>query len=163
MNLLNELKISLFKPHLYHTLKGESFGKLLRFDLIVSIAGLILYTIMKGFKSVIYGNFDVFLLYYKTLEIPTLIGIVLYATIGVAFAALFLSGIFFAYNKFKHINIPFTNVYNYANHTLLIAVFISNLLGPFVILFTVGFYMMAVRGDLLKARDGVSPLKYLKF
>jgi hypothetical protein len=148
---------------LYHTLKGESFVKLLRFDLIVSIVGLIFFVIIKGIKSVIYGNFDVFILYYKTLEIPTLIGIILYATLGVAFAALFLSVIFFGYNKFKHIDIPFTSVYNYANHTLLIAVFISNLFGPFVILFAVGYYMMAVKGYMLNAKDGVNPLKYLKF
>ncbi|WP_160680038.1 hypothetical protein [Clostridium sp. C8-1-8] len=163
MNLLYELKISMFKPHLYHKFKDQPFGKLLKFDFLVAITGFIFFMFMKAIKGVIYGNFSSVINYYITFDVATILGIILYSAIGTAITALFLSFLFLGYNKFKHINnMSFSSIYNYATHTLLIAIFIGNLMGPFVILFILGYYIMAVKGDLLNAQDGVSPLKYLR-
>lgn len=101
MGILEELKISIFLPQQYYRLKGESIIKLLRFDLLLTILGVLYLTLIKLILSLITNNFSIFLNYYSQLSPIYIVLSLLYLFIGLVVSSVVLSFIFYVVGTLK--------------------------------------------------------------
>lgn len=152
MTLLEELKISMIKPQFYYKLKNQSLLKILRFQLITSIVGIMILFISQLIKSIFFGGIGSFLSSYKNISLPYLIGTILYMWIGIVFTALILSVIFYAFSYFKASNnLNFKGVYNYIAHSLIVCALVAPFMGPFVIFIVISIYVYAAKAEKINA------------
>lgn len=152
MTLLEEFKISMIKPQFYFKLKNQSLMKILRFQLITSIVGIIVLFIAQLIKSIFFGGIGSFLNSYKNVSISNLLGTIIYMWIGIIFTALTLSVIFYAFSYFKATsNLKFKDVYSYIAHSLIICALVAPFMGPFVIFIVISIYVYATKTEKMNA------------
>ncbi len=152
MTLLEEFKISMTKPQYYYKLKNQSILKILRFQLLTSLVGIIVLFISQWIKSAFFGGVGSFLNFFKDISIPYLLGTIFYMWIGIIFSALILSIIFFAFSYFRASNnLRFKDVYNYIAHTLIVCALVAPFMGPFVIFIVISIYAYATKTEKINA------------
>lgn len=148
MGVLEELKISLFMPQNYKRLKGESIVKLLRFDLILTIFGVVYLTLIKLIISLFTGNFSVFLNSYLKLSIKNIASSLLFLYIGLIASSLVLSLVFYVVALIKkQRELNYYDLIVYATHALAICIVLEEFFGPLVIIFSVGYFLISLGGE----------------
>ncbi|WKV08256.1 hypothetical protein Q2T46_12040 [Thermoanaerobacterium sp. CMT5567-10] len=148
MGVLEELKISLFMPQNYKRLKGESIIKLLRFDLILTIFGVVYLTVIKLIISLFTGNFSVFLNSYLKLSIKNIASSLLFLYIGLIASSLVLSFVFYVVALIKkQRELNYYDLIVYATHALAICIVLEEFFGPLVIIFSVGYFLISLGGE----------------
>jgi hypothetical protein len=163
MKVIDEMKTSLFKPHMYYTMQYMSFNKLMRFSFIATITGVMSSVLYTLFGALLMGRLGEVAREYLKYTVPLALSTIFYMWIGILISALALSLIFLVISKFsKYEKMNFYKLYNYAIHTLFPCIVLTPLFGPLVILLSIGFFLMAVKGEVMGAKVGFDPIKLLK-
>ncbi|BCZ46081.1 hypothetical protein psyc5s11_21480 [Clostridium gelidum] len=154
ISILKELKISLFKPHLYFELKNLSFGRILLFNFINALMAVLFSLILNFFVALFSEKIIWFGDYLQIITFKNLIITFLYMVFGLTISSLALSGLLklvMYWKKTKHVN--YVYLFNYATHSLLICALLNKFVGVYVIVFALGYCLMAVSKDTLKAQS----------
>lgn len=166
MTILKEIYISMFKPHEYYKFKEQTLPHLLAFLVLVLFVSEIFKTLYLFGFSLITGNFPaVYQLFLSGLTWTYALGL-LYSYVGLV-ASIIVFVILFKgvdlIKEYKHVKIGTQIIY--AVHMSLISAILSNVFSFFVIFFIAGYYIMAVKGELmLKANNNekINPLNLLR-
>ena len=156
IGVFEEIKISLFKPKQYYKLKNISILRLLGFYIIVALISVV-FTVASNFFIALFSKnilgFYRYLGTFFTLKNFTIS--FSYMVVGLFLSSIVISLLLIAINRFKKINgIKFRDIVNYATHSLLICAIFSRFVGAFVILFALGFCLIAVgaKNTILKEK-----------
>ncbi|MDK2805023.1 MAG: hypothetical protein PWR08_2025 [Thermoanaerobacterium sp.] len=152
MGIIEEFKISIFMPQHYHKLKGESIVKLLRFDFVLTILGVLYLTLIKLILSLFTGNFHTFLDYYSQLSFKNIVSSLLFLYIGLIASSIVLSIIFYIVATLKKTkDLGFYDLIVYATHALTICIILEEFFGPLVIVLSIGYFLISISGEKLIA------------
>ena len=150
ISILKELKISLFKPHLYFELKNLSIARILLFNFINALIAVLFSLIFNFFIALFSEKIIWFSNYLQIITFKNFTITFLYMVFGLTISSLVLSGLLklvMYWKKIKHVN--YVYLFNYATHSLLICALSNNFLGIFVIVFALAYCLMAVSKDTL--------------
>ena len=146
MNIFEEFKISFIKPQFYSRLRGESIPKILRFQVITTILAILYSMLLQFFIGAFTGKILVYVDYYKTLGSLSILVAIIYMWLGVLTSSLVIAIVYYIINLFKRVDhLNFKDLFNYASHVLIVCVIFAPFFGPLVILFAIGYYLMALR------------------
>lgn len=163
MKLIDEMKISLFKPQLYHKLKDMKFSILARFIFIVTIAEVIVTDMYTIFAGIVMGKLSQAVTEILPGDLVVFSGTIFWKWIIYMVAACIFAGIFWVISKFaKYKNMNFYKLYSYGAHILLLTILLKLFFGPFVMLLAIGYFFMAVKGEETGAVTGKQIAKYYK-
>lgn len=149
ISILKELKISLFKPHLYFELKNLSFARILLFNFINALMAVLFSLILNFFVASFSEKIIWFSNYVQIITFKNLIITFLYMVFGLTISSLVLSGLLklvMYWKKTKHVN--YVYLFNYATHSLLICALLNKFVGVFVIVFALAYCTMAISKDI---------------
>ena len=150
ISIIKELKISLFKPHLYFELKNLSIARILLFNFINALMAVLFSLILNFFVASFSEKIIWFSNYVQIITFKNLIITFLYMVFGLTISSLVLSGLLklvMYWKKNKHVN--YVYLFNYATHSLLICALLNKFVGVYVIVFALGYCLMAVSKDTL--------------
>lgn len=149
ISILKELKISLFKPHLYFELKNLSFARILLFNLINALIAVLFSLILNFFVALFSKKIIWFSNYLQIITFKNFIIAFLYMVLGLTISSLVLSGLLrlvMNWKRIKHLN--YVYLFNYATHSLLICALLNKFVGIFVIVFALAYCTMAINKDI---------------
>ena len=159
ISILKELKISLFKPHLYFELKNLSFARILLFNFINALMAVLFSLILNFFVALFSEKIIWFGDYLQIITFKNLIITFLYMVFGLTISSLALSGLLklvMYWKKTKHVN--YVYLFNYATHSLLICALLNKFVGVYVIVFALGYCLMAVSKDTLNYKKELNQI-----
>lgn len=149
ISILKELKISLFKPHLYFELKNLSFARILLFNFINALMAVLFSLVLNFFVALFSEKIIWFGDYLQIITFKNLIITFLYMVFGLTISSLVLSGLLklvMYWKKIKYIN--YVYLFNYATHSLLICALLNKFVGVYVIVFALVYCTMAISKDI---------------
>lgn len=145
IGIYKEIVISLFKPHLYHKLKELSVARVLAFNFITTLMTIIFLILLNFIIALLTRSFVGIGNYFDSFTLVALTTSVLYMVFGLFIGSILVSLLLlsiFRIKKKKLIN--YRNLFNYATHSLLICELLKNFVGAYVIVFALGYCIMAV-------------------
>jgi hypothetical protein len=154
ISIFKEIKISLFKPHLYFQLKNLSFARILLFNFINAFIAVTFSLILNFIVGLFFRKITWFNNYLQVVTYKNVMIAFLYMVLGLTISSFVLSGLLkliMYLKKVKHVN--FIYLFNYATHSLLICGLLNKFVGVFVIVFALGYCTMAISNDINYQKD----------
>lgn len=149
ISILKELKISLFKPHLYFELKNLSFTRILLFNFINALIAVVFSLILNFSVALFLEKIIWFSDYLQVITFKNFIIAFLYMFFGLTISSLVLSGLVKLIMYWKKItHVKYVYLFNYATHSLLICGLLNKFVGIFVIVFALAYCAMAISKDI---------------
>ncbi|WP_066020089.1 MULTISPECIES: hypothetical protein [Clostridium] len=149
MNIIEEIKVSLFKPYKYNEFKEESIFRIILFQGITVIISMIFLIVSEFFMSLFTGKLSVFKVYVSgfTLKNALITAFSMFVEIIIATFLISLLAKIVAHFR-KSDKLSFRVTFNYIAHSLLICSLFNRFFGPFVALLALSYYLMAVKEDI---------------
>lgn len=159
ISIFKELEISLFKPHLYYKLKKLSLIRIFLFNLINALVALLFSFICNFLIALFTKKLLGFSEYVGTFTLKIFMQTFLYMVLGLFLSSLVVSSLFLVISHLKKIkSVEYGYLFNYATHSLLICALLNNFLGRFVIIFALGYCLMAVSKDTLNYKKELNQI-----
>lgn len=149
MSIIDEIKMSLFKPHKYNELKDESIFRIILFQAITVIISMLFLIVSQFFISIFTGKFSEFKVYIMGFTLKNALVTASTMLLEIMLVTLLISSIIKVVAFIRKSNkLSFKVTFNYIAHSLLICSLFNSFFGPFVILLALSYYLMAVKESI---------------
>ncbi|PJI10201.1 MULTISPECIES: hypothetical protein [Clostridium] len=153
ISIIDEIKISLFKPHKYNELKNESIFRIILFQGITVIISMLFLIVSQLLISIFTGKFSEFKVYLMGFTFKNALITASTMFLDIMLVTLIISFIFKVAAFIRKSNkLSFKVTFNYIAHSLLICSLFNRLFGPFVIMLVLSYYLMATKENIPDVR-----------
>lgn len=149
INIIDEIKISLFKPYKYNEFKQESNFRIILFQGITVIVAMIFLIVSEFFMSLFTGKLSLFKIYISGFTLKNALITAFSMFVEIIIATFLMSLLFKIVAHFrKSDKLSFRVTFIYIAHSLLICSLFNRFFGPFVVLLALSYYLMAVKENI---------------